>query len=127
MGKRFRPGTATCIASDSASSHFSGVFEDDGTTGYFYAYDRRPGVGILDAVQIYSAAHLSVWDRESDAEIRWSSDGLKAGLFIDGGLHALIDFDSRAAYCRSNSPVPGGAWAADTRAPWREELADLLK
>jgi hypothetical protein len=127
MRSVFRPGTDTWIASDSPSSHFSGVFEDDGVTGYFYAYDRRPGVGILDAVHIYNAANVVDADRDSVAEVRWSSDGLKAGLFINDYLHALIDFVARVAYCRSGFPPPGGAWAGPPRVPWRDDLADLLK
>ena len=126
MNERFRPGAATWVASDSALSDFSGIFEDDGDTGYFYAHDRRPGAGILDAVLIYHVANLRDRDRESDAEIRWSSDGLKVGLFFNGQLHALIDFDSRVAYGRTNSPPPGGPWAAPTRALWRDDLIKLL-
>ena len=126
MGILFRPGIATWIASDSPTSSFSGIFEDDGDTGYFYAYDRSPGAGILDAVHIYSAANVADRDRDSDVLLLWSSDGLKVGLLINDHLHAVIDFESRLAYGRSNSPPPRGAWAAPTRALWRDELGDLL-
>jgi len=127
MRGRFRPGTATWVASDSPSTHFSGVFEDDGTTGYFYAYDRKAKPPILDAVHIYNAANVVDADRDSEAEIRWSPDGMKAGLLINDYLHALVDFEARVAYCRSNFPPPSGAWAGSSRVPWRDALADLLK
>jgi hypothetical protein len=127
MTGRYRPGTDTWIGSDSPSSRFGAVFEDDGEAAYFYAYDRANSEkAILDAVRIYDVA--SVVDREKDCEVAvtWSGDGLKAGLLIDGQLHAVVDFESCRAYCRNNLPPPGGAWAAAERAPWSEELAKLL-
>ncbi len=128
MGEGFRPGTDTSIASDSPSSSFSSVFEDDGETGYFYAYDRgNTENAILDAVQIYNVASVTDRDRDSEVEIIWSSDGFKAGLRIDGHLHAILDFESRKAYCRSNFPPPSEAWAAPERVPWNEALAGLLR
>ena len=127
MRERFRPGTATVITSESPSSSFGCVFEDDGVTGYFYAVDRHSGAGILDAVHIYHVPNLLNRDRDSEAEVQWSSDGLKAGLFINDQLHAIIDFDARIAYGRSNYPPPAGAWAGVTRIPWRDDLAGLLR
>src|SRR5215510_3958853 len=105
MKQRFLPGADTWIASDSATSSFSGVFEDDGETGYFYAIDRSREEGsILDAVHIYDVSTVTDRDRESELEVSWSSDGLKAGLLINQTLHALIDFASSRAYCRNNFP-----------------------
>ena len=125
---RFVPGADTWIASDSATSSYSGVFEDDGETAYFYAVDRAKSDGsILDAVHIYDVASLSDRERESEAEIVWSSDGLKAGLLINERLHAIIDFEQRKAYCRRNFPLPGGEWRAEKRDLWRDELATLLE
>ena len=128
VSERFRPGTDTWIASDSPSSPFSGVFEDDGAAAYFYAYDRGvPGGAILDAVHIYDVANVADADRDSEAEVVWSADGLKAGLRINGHVHAVLDFESRRGYCRSNFPPPGGEWAAPERAPWSDQLEDLLR
>jgi hypothetical protein len=47
----FLPGDETWYASDSPVTSYSAVFEDDGETGYFYAYDRAAGDDdpILDA------------------------------------------------------------------------------
>jgi len=127
MKQRFVLGVDTWIASDSATSSYSGVFEDDGDTAYFYAVDRAKAQGsILDAVHIYDVASVSDRAREFEAEIFWSSDGLKAGLLINERLHAIIDFEQCKAFCRSNFPPPGGAWHAETRECWRDDLASLL-
>jgi len=129
MKERFRPGNKVWVASDSYCSSFSAVFEDDGETGYFYAYDRdRSDKPILDAVHVYDVDHVAARDRKSDceAEIFWSTDGMKAGLLINDYLHAIIDFGARRAYCRSNYPPPGGHWTSPQREPWRDELAKLL-
>jgi hypothetical protein len=123
---QFRPGTALFFASPSPSSQFSCVFEDDGEAAYFYAYERSPGASILDAVHIYNVASVTDEGRDSEVEVRWSSDGLKSGLLINGQLHAIIDFESQVAYGRTNFPAPSGAWVAAARAPWREDLEDLL-
>lgn len=128
MIERFRPGSDTWIASDSPSSQYSGVFEDDGETAYFYAYDRgNPEQPILDAVHIYNVSNVVDRDRESEAEIVWSRDGLKAGLLVNGQLHAVLDFEARAGYCLNNFPPPGGAWSAPKRAPWNDNVQQLLK
>jgi len=127
MKQRFNPGTEVWFASDSSTSSYSGVFEDDGETAYFYAYDRgNPDAPILDAVHIYSAHSIDDREREAEAEIYWSSDGLKAGLLINDFLHAVIDFQSCKAYGRTNFPPPGGPWRAAQREPWQDSFATLL-
>ena len=82
---------------------------------------------ILDAVHIYNVKDVADRDRDSDAEILWSLDGLKAGLLINGYLHAVLNFEAKKAYCRSNFPPPGGAWAGGTREPWSDLLSNLLR
>lgn len=129
MIERFKPGSDAWIASDSPCSSFSAVFEDDGATGYLYAYDRTQSEGaILDALHIYDVQRIvpADRDRESEAEIRWSADGMKAGLLLNQRLHAVIDFAARKGFCRSNFPPPGGAWESASREPWTDELAKLL-
>ena len=127
MGHTFLPGDETWYPSDSPTSQFSAVFEDDGETGYFYAWDRAREEGsILDAVHVYNVR--SVIDREIDstAEIVWSADGLKAALLLNGYPHAVIDFEARRAYSRSNFPPPRGAWRAAERPPWDDDLMGLF-
>ena len=127
MKQRFYPGTEVWLASDSFSSSYSGVFEDDGETAYFYAYDRgKPDAPILDAVHVYDAKSVMDRAQEAEAKISWSSDGLKAGLLINEVLHAVIDFQACKAYCRTNFPPPRGPWHAAQREPWQESLAALL-
>lgn len=126
MPQTFLPGDETWYASDSPSSQFSAVFEDDGETGYLYAYERSTdgdGKGsILDACHIYNVR--DVVDREipSEAEIIWTADGLKAALLLNGHAHAVLDFVSRRGYCRTNWPPPGRSWRAAEREPWTDEL-----
>ena len=116
----FSPGTDTWYASDSPSNDFSAIFEDDGQTGYFYAYRRGAAQGgILDAVHIYNVANVVDRQLESTAEILWSSDGLKAALLINAWPHAVIDFGARCSYCRTGFPPPSGSWS---RGPWTDDL-----
>ena len=125
MPLQFLPGDETWYPSDSPSSTFSAVFEDDGDTGYFYAFDRagKGGEGeILDACHIYNVRAITDREIPSVLEIMWSADGLKSALFINDFAHALIDFGARRAYCRTNWPPPGGAWNAPERLPWSDEL-----
>jgi hypothetical protein len=122
----FKPGEETFYPSDSPTSSFSGVFEDDGTTGYFYAYDRAAphDARILDACHIYNVADVVDRERPSDVEVIWTDDGMKAALLINDYAHAVIDFQARRAYCRTNFPPPTGPWRAERRAPWNDMLLD---
>lgn len=128
MKQRFRRGAEVWFTSDSPTSSFSGVFEGDEDTGYFYAYNRAsPEHPILDAVHIYDAREAK--GRESDAEVVWSSDGLKVGLRLDGNLCAVVDFERQKAYCRNNFPKAadaGGPSRSLTREPWKDSLAELF-
>jgi hypothetical protein len=124
MAAIFTPGEETFYARDSAASSFSGVFEDDGQTGYFYAYDRAAPehARILDACHIYDVADVVDRHRPSEVEIIWTRDGMKAALLINNVPHAVIDFRAQRAYCRTNFPPPGGPWHAPSRAPWDDAL-----
>ena len=129
MAATFTPGKETFHASDSPTSSFSGVFEDDEETGYFYAYDRAApeDARILDACLIYTVANVVDRDRTSEVEVIWTDDGLKAALLINDFAHAVIDFTARRAYCRTNFPPPTGSWRAEARDPWNEELLAVFK
>jgi hypothetical protein len=87
----FTPGDRTFYTSDSLSSSFSGVFEDDGDTGYFYAYDRTAPEDdrILDACHIYDVARIADRDRRSVVAVVWTNDETRAPW--DDAL--LADFD----------------------------------
>jgi hypothetical protein len=126
MSEKFLPGTETLYASDSAVSSFSAVFEDDGETGYLYAYERAPESRdgkILDAVHIYNVANI-VGQNRSIVNIRWSADGLKAALLLNEYPHAVIDFSERCSYCRTGFPAPPDGWR---RAEWHDGLMRLFR
>ena len=125
----FTPGEETFYASDSPTSSFSGVFEDDGQTGYFYAYDRAApdDARILDACHIYNVANVVDRDRPSEVAVIWTADGMKAALLINDYAHAVIDFGTRRAYCRTNFPPPTGPWRAEARIPWSDALLAVFR
>jgi len=108
---------------------FSGIFEDNGQTGYFHAFDRaNTEMPILDAVHIYNVADLIDRHLESDVEIRWSADGLKAGLLINEYLCAVLDFAAHKAYSRSSFPPVAGVWSITGGGEsWHDGLAALLR
>jgi hypothetical protein len=124
MPKSFLPGDATWYASDSPTTSYSAVFEDDGDTGYFYAYDRGASEGhaILDACHVYNVRNVVDREVPSEVSVIWTADGLKAALLLNGRPHAVLDFTARRGYCRSNWPAPKGAWRSEAsgRAPWDE-------
>ena len=125
MGETFFPGTETWYASDSPNSSFSAIFEDDCETGYFYAYDRAVAeTPILDAVQIYNVVNVVDRSVKSTVDIIWSSDGMKAGLLLNDYPHAVIDFNARAAYCRTGFPPAPQGWRHGS---WDDALMELFR
>jgi hypothetical protein len=124
----YLPGDETWLPSDSPTSRYSAIFEDNGETGYFYAYERtQPEGTILDALHIYDVRNVVDREIPSRAEIRWSRDGLKAALLLNNYPHAVIDFAARRAYCRNNYPRTTGPWSDRPRAPWSDDLMQLLE
>lgn len=118
-------GQDTVIESYSkTNSNYKAVFEDDMSTGYFYAMDMdNPEVPIQDAVHIYdvdSAARKKI-PSGSEFIIAWTKDGLKAVLFINNYPHAVIDFENKSAFCRTGIPQtsPGSYWSAGGHR-WKE-------
>jgi len=104
-------GTATMIFSASQSTSYAAVFEDDGETGYFYGLDNSLGESpIVDALHIYNTAQITDKHLPSSVKIYWSSDRLKTVLMINDYPHAVIDFASKRAYCRTNFPPPPKGW-----------------
>ena len=131
-GQTFTVGNEVWFAVDSPGGRYSAFFEDDGETGYFYAYDlnnsSRP---ILDAVHIYSVENVVDRVRPSVAEIVWSDDGSKCALIINRYPHAVFDFEAKRGYCRTNFPnfadQPEVDWRksdhswSDGAAEWRSQ------
>jgi hypothetical protein len=97
------------------------VFEDDATTGYFYALDISDPDRIQAAIHVYDVS-AAADGRLQFIEIRWSSDGTKAGLFIGGEPNAVFDFGGRVAYSRGPFGLSGRWRSGD----WPDGIADLL-
>ncbi len=123
----FKPGSAHLV-SDSHTTPWRVVFEDEGVAGYFYACDgssKKMEDGILDAVLIYNVSHLSDSEREYIASVQWSRSGTQAVLYIDGNAQAVFDFTARCGYCQTNFPNfldgRGGNWRKDSHA-WSDDV-----
>ena len=68
----------------------SGVFEDDGETGYlFYCYEPE-GREVFQHVHIYDRTP-NVAMQEQDVRIVWSDDFSKVGVQIWGKMRGIID------------------------------------
>lgn len=110
LGETFIIGQDTFFDSISPSSSFGVTFEDDLTTGYFYAVDTQPELKILDALHIYNVADVIDKDKPCKIEIAWSDDGQIASLLINNYCHAIFDFEAKAGYCRNGFPDCNRDW-----------------
>ena len=80
MSPSFFPRRDVWYASDSPSSSFSAIFEDDGQTGYLYAYDRDTRErAVLDAVHVYNVDEASPHCRKTEL-IRRRRERQEVGL-----------------------------------------------
>jgi len=113
MERSLKVGTPTVIEVDGAVPPNKVAFEDDGQTGYFYALDvsRPPESQILDGVSIYDVARVAHRSKPVTVGVRWSRDGKKAALLLNGEPQAVFDFAARRAYARSNFPATS-RWSA---------------
>jgi hypothetical protein len=104
-----RVGEAIVVPSSSALGRYQAVFEDDGATGYFYALDTaQAGNPIVDALHIYNVDSVADRDQPSQLHIVWSTDGLKAALFLNSFPHAVYNFEAQRGCCRSGFPPAAG-------------------
>ena len=102
-----RAGQEAVLQADAPKGRYSVVFEDDGETGYFYGLDLTGAASadnpIVDALHLYNVSAAAAAG-SCRVEIRWAEDRNRAGLFIDGGCHAVFDFDDTRAVCRTGFP-----------------------
>jgi hypothetical protein len=120
--QEFHVGTPTVIEAPSPEGQFGVVFEDDGTTGYFYALDSECGEEpFVDALHIYSVEGVTDRHFPSFVHILWSSDGSKACLIINRYPHAMFDFSNKKSYSRDvfPEPAPRSQW---THHAWDDSL-----
>jgi hypothetical protein len=126
----FKPGDKTLFTIDAPTGPYGALFEDDGDTGYFYAFDlRRQKNRILDAVHIYNVANVVDRSRPSTLHIAWSDDGFKCALLINGYSHAAFDFVGKRGYCRTNFPnfpdTPENDWLMSDHS-WSDDAVAWL-
>ena len=112
--------TDTFLDSTAVGGKNSVVFEDDGTTGYFYAVRTGTEQEILDTLHIYDVANVT--DRHIPVKIQifWDETWTAAVLLINGHGHALYDFQRSAGFCRNAFP------AARNGQTLKRELTDEL-
>jgi hypothetical protein len=119
-------GVEVIVETTSTDEKRGVVFEDDGTTGYFYARDfNRPEHYFVDALHIYSKKEVTDGHIPSELNILWSPDETKAVLIINQYPHALFDFTAQIGYSRDEFPEadPKTGWS---HKPWSDELRDLI-
>jgi len=112
-----RRGTKAAFQSVSSDARLRCIFEDDGEKGYLYALDHTEGSAqpIRDAVNIYNVDSSN--DRDATFEFRWSEDGRRCILKLDGEPVALVDFEAKQLSAQSNFPETS-PWTRAARVPW---------
>jgi hypothetical protein len=119
-------GSPITLESPSPRTSFAVIFEDDGETGYFYGLNfENTEQPILDALHIYNVKDVLDKDVAVNVEILWSEDGLKSCLQINRFPHAVFDFESRKAFCRTNFPPPDRKFTKSHK--WKDEALELFK
>lgn len=102
------------LAANSPCGDRCAFFESDGDTAYFYMYDRTRAEGhrIVGAIHVWTG-NAPITDEA--IRVRWSANGRRAGLFIDGTLWAMFD-DDRAV---------GGNYVSGVSAPLGTHADDV--
>lgn len=126
LEETFIVGEDTFFDSISPASSFGVVFEDDLTTGYFYAIDKQSDINILDALHIYNVANVVDKDKPSKIQIFWTDNGEIASLLINNYCHAIFDFYNKAGYCRNAFPESNREWAQVNNRKLTDELISIL-
>ncbi len=122
----FTVGQDTYFDSISPTSTFGVIFEDDLTTGYFYAVDTESELKVLDALHVYDVANVIDKDKPSKLQIAWSDAGQIASLLINDYCHAIFDFEEKAGYCRNGFPGSNGDWGKSNERTLTDELVDNI-
>ena len=100
----FTVGTETLFDSTAAQGGVSVVFEDDCTTGYFYALEPGEEMKLLDALHIYNVADVEDRRLPVTVQLFWTVEETAAALIISGQCHALYDFQRQVGFCRNAFP-----------------------
>ncbi len=92
------------ISSTAANNEFQVLFEDDGTTGYFYALREAGELEMLDALHVYNVADVEDRAEPVTVQLFWDPPQTTAVLLINGQSHALYDFGRQMGFCRNAFP-----------------------
>ena len=92
-----------CLCSGKSPSHsYVATFEDDASTGYFYALEISNGKqNIVNAVYIYSLENIVDGDKPSKVQIGWSQDGWNSVLLINNVPHAVFNLADSSTKCNT--------------------------
>ena len=123
-------GQAVVVDADSPAGRYAVVFEDDRSTGSFYAVDTdvEDGNPVQDALLVYVVADVVDAELASTLEIGWSDDGAKALLLINDAPHAAFDFQRRQGWCLLGLPETaiGKGWSKAGHA-WSDGVEALFE
>lgn len=122
----FTVGQDTWFANDSINEIYGVVFEDDLTTGYFYAVDIKSDSKVLDALHIYNVEDVVDKSKPCKLQIAWSENGQIASLLINNYWHAIFDFENKAGYCRNGFPENKGTWCQISERVLTDELINKI-
>jgi len=122
----FIVGEDTFFDSIAQTSSFAVVFEDDLTTGYFYAVDITQDQKILDALHIYNVADVIDKNKPCKIQVAWTDDYQIASLLINNYCHAIFDFKTKAGYCRNGFPECNSDWCEIKERKLTDELVENI-
>ena len=97
------------------------VFEDDGTTGYFYAVNSTDN-SIMDALHVYDVSSIIDKHKSSKVKILWNNSQTRAFLTINDYYHAVFDFIYKSGYCRNGFPESYGSWSNNSDRKLTDDL-----
>jgi hypothetical protein len=118
LNETFTIGTDAYFTSVPVGHQHGVAFEDDLTTGYFYAFRANGEFVILDALHIYNVSDVVLREHPCNLSVFWTADDQVAALVINGYCHAIFDFNKKVGYCRNGFP--------DNRGEWRQTESRLL-
>ena len=141
--RRSRDATPQQAAPDEATAHplgFAGegpyakslgddcgvVFEDDGTSGYFYA-TNGDNSEVLDALWVYDRSNDQALQPGVEAFIVWNPARRRVGLFYDERFQAVFDFVAKQGVCRAGLPPTSSSdWSPSGHA-WDDSFTEGIE
>lgn len=87
--QQISPPTTNFIHCEKGPSNLFCVFEDDGTTGYLYIFEREQRA-ILQHVHLYDDPN-ALGVKSKDVDVVWSDDCKKCGVIIWNKMRGIID------------------------------------